>query len=237
MSANRPFVLVHGAWHGGWCWRDVAAALRAAGHLVFTPTLTGLGERAHLIAPEINLSTHIQDIAAVIEREELDNVILVGHSYAGWVIAGVAERLAGRLAHLIYLDASIPVSGKAFFEAMGGGETGDPRQHAENGYTLPPPPATWFGIDDADADKAAWVARHLTPHPLATLTERLDLPKGGGQGIEHSFILCTRPSGTDFSRDADRARAAGWRVTEIDSGHDAMVTAPDALASLLHELA
>src|SRR6185312_289139 len=107
------FVLVHGAWHGGWCWKRVSPLLRALGHEVFTPTLTGLGERQHLMSPEVGLDTHIKDVLGVLEYEDLHDVILVGHSYAGMVIAGVAEKAAERIAHLVYLDAFVPADGKS----------------------------------------------------------------------------------------------------------------------------
>src|SRR3954453_17747595 len=119
-EANQPksatFVLVHGAWHGGWCWQRVTPLLRAAGHEVFTPTLTGMGERSHLIHPLISLSTHIQDITAVLEYEDLHNVILIGHSYAGMVITGVAAIAETRLAHLVYLDAFLPENGMSLID-------------------------------------------------------------------------------------------------------------------------
>ena len=118
-AACKTFVLVHGAWHGGWCWAKLARLLRDAGHEVYTPTLTGLGERAHLARPEVDLETHIQDVVAVLEAEELRQVTLVGHSYGGMVISGVAARTSGRIGHLVYLDAFVPEAGKSLLDYVG----------------------------------------------------------------------------------------------------------------------
>src|SRR3954452_4236427 len=112
-SDQATFVLVHGAWHGGWCWKRLTPLLRAAGHEVVVPTLTGLGERSHLLTPEVGLDTHIRDITAVLKYEDLHNVVLIGHSYGGMVIAGVAEEVPERIAQLVYLDAFLPDNGKA----------------------------------------------------------------------------------------------------------------------------
>ena len=134
------YVLVHGAWHGGWCWAKVARLLRDAGHEVYTPTLTGLGERAHLARPDIDLDTHIQDVVAVLEAEELRQVTLVGHSYGGMVISGAAARTSGRIGHLVYLDAFVPEAGKCLLDYVG--ERAAAMREAAatqgEGWTLPP---------------------------------------------------------------------------------------------------
>ena len=135
------FVLVHGAWIGGWCWRPNAQALRKAGHEVFTPTLTGLGERSHLMNPSINLDTHIADIVNVIKHEELSDVVLVGHSYGGMVVTGVADALADKIRSLVYLDAFVPESGQALVDLA----PPEPKPQAASDYTLAPLPAAVFG--------------------------------------------------------------------------------------------
>ncbi len=143
------FVLVHGAWHGGWCWQRVARLLRAAGHDVYTPTLTGLGERAHLLSPAIGLDTHIKDILGVLFYEDLRDVVLVGHSYAGMVITGVAEQTAKRLRHLVYLDAFVPWEGQSLLDLMGETEALIVRERAArdgDGWCVPPLPLEAFGV-------------------------------------------------------------------------------------------
>ena len=168
------FVLVHGAWHGGWCWRDVAAVLRNAGHQVFTPTMTGLGERAHLLNAQVGLSTFIDDIAAVILSEELDNVVLVGHSFGGHVINGVADRMPQLLRQLIYLDGLVVQHGQSALSIM------PPAVQAERtrtmdaeGLRMTIPSPDQFGL--SDPAQLAWVMRQLTPHPLKGYTEPLQL--------------------------------------------------------------
>src|SRR5215217_4445865 len=155
------FVLVHGGWHGGWCWRKLLPHLVAAGHTAFTPTLTGLGERAHLLSPAIRLETHIQDVLGVMAFEDLRDVVLVGHSMAGTVITGVAGRAADRLGHLVYLDASVPRDGESDVDCVRPGERAWLEGRAAvDGWAIAPPVAEPFGITD-EAD-AAWVAGHLT---------------------------------------------------------------------------
>ncbi len=121
MPTHATFVLVHGAWHGGWCWVRVARLLREAGHLVFTPSLTGLGDRAHLARPEVDLTTHVHDIAGLLDMEEIEDAILVGHSYGGMVISGAAAQAPTRAAHLVYLDAFVPRAGQAVMDLLPSG--------------------------------------------------------------------------------------------------------------------
>ncbi len=212
----------------------VRQRLRAAGQTVYTPTLTGLGERRHLAEPGVDLSTHIQDIANVIEWEELNDVILVGHSYAGWVIAGVADRLKERLAHVVYLDAAIPVDGRAFNHGIPAEAQAAAEASAIDGFLLAPQSTEWLGIPPENEEMTAWVAKHLTPHPMATLSEPISLPNGGSEGLPNSFVLCTAgASAANFARHAEAARARGWPITELDTGHDAMVTAPDQVTEFL----
>lgn len=222
------FVLVHGAWHGGWCWKKVTPLLRAAGHEVLTPTLTGLGERAHLLNPQIDLSTHIQDIAAVLEYEDLRDVVLVGHSYAGMVIAGVAEKAGARLAHVVYLDAFLPENGK------GVKDYARLAPAREDGWRVPPigPPGA-FGVTDA-AD-VAWVAPRLGDHPLKTFTQPVQISTDRNRILAQTFVQCTKAP--FFTEAGERARRRGFRYRELFSaGHDAMITKPKELAKILLEV-
>jgi pimeloyl-ACP methyl ester carboxylesterase len=231
------FVLVHGGFHGGWCWQKVAPLLRAAGHEVSTPTLTGLGERAHLLGPAITLETHVQDVLGVLTHEELTGVILVGHSMAGTVITVVADRAPERQAHLVYLDASVPRDGENDLDC----QTEATRARWAAGPRLgdyaavPRAREQPFGVTDA-AD-ARWVNAHLVPHPLRAFTDRAQLRHPDAFAERRTFIACTGPDGTQpLSPVAERVRAeAGWRYRELATGHDAMVTAPRELADLLLE--
>ncbi len=228
------FVLVHGAFHGGWCWRKLTPWLRAAGHEVYTPTLTGMGERVHLASPAVTLSTHVQDIVNVLVYEDLAEVRLVGHSYAGFVIAGVAEQVAERLAHLVYLDARIPQDGEALrdgYDLATLAMVETQVRGAGEGWRVPVPDLGRhpFGIrDEADA---GWVMAKLVPHPFATLVEPLRLTQPAAERLPRTFIACTADQ---VHAHAERARSApGWRYQELPTGHDAMVTAPRELVDLL----
>jgi pimeloyl-ACP methyl ester carboxylesterase len=232
------FVLVHGAWHGGWCWQRVARLLRAAGHDVYTPTLTGLGERAHLLSPGIGLDTHIQDILGVLFYEDVHDVILVGHSYAGMVITGVAEESAERLGHLVYLDAYVPGDGQSLSDflspeilAMFNEQAGV----AENNNGVPPLPAT-FGI--TAEDDLAWVRARLGLHPQQTNLDPVRLSNPHAKALPHTYIYCANPSGPHFTPFANRLRTdPAWRYAEVSAGHDAMITEPEQLSRILLNLA
>lgn len=221
------FVLVHGAWHGAWCWKRVLPGLWAAGHRAFTVSLTGVGERAHLAGPGVGLSTHIEDVVAVIEAEELQHCILVGHSYAGMVITGAAQRLAARIGQLVYVDASVPLPGEAWSSAHA------PETQAQRRATitalghLPPSPPDVFGLQAEDAE---WVSRHLTPQPGGCYDEPLDFDGDRIAALPRSFIDCTDPALPTIDRARRRVREQpGWQVLEIPTGHDAMISAPQAL--------
>jgi len=234
-SPTRSFVLVHGAWHGGWCWRDVANGLRDAGHRVFTPTLTGLGERVHLVNPSVDLSTHVNDVLKVLEFEELQDVVLVGHSYAGHVIPLVAEGARSRIRQMIFLDAVLARDGKPFLPP----EVGEARRKvAIDGYLEPPPALSFFGVPE-DHPLAPWVKRRLTNHPLPTLLQTVQYRNGGPAGLPKTYIRCLRRR--DMSQpDPVEAQLKGqpeWTWRTIDTGHDAMVTMPKELMAMLLEIA
>jgi pimeloyl-ACP methyl ester carboxylesterase len=226
-------VLVHGAWHGAWCWRRTGALLREGGAEVHTPTLTGLGERAHLLAPEVGLQTHVRDVLGLLEAEELQDVTLVGHSYAGMLLADVAARAAGRIGRLVYLDALVPRASQSALElfsppvreavqasaARGGGwRVAAPLGAADLGVTEP-------------ADRA-WVDRRLTDQALPTFTE--PAAASPPAAIPKTYVVCTSPRRQTYVPFAEAARAdPGWDYVELEAGHDAMVSAPAALAAIL----
>jgi pimeloyl-ACP methyl ester carboxylesterase len=232
------FVLVHGAWHGGWCWRKVAPLLRAAGQAVLTPTLTGLGERAHLAGPAVDLALHARDLLAVLEYEDVRAAILVGHSYGGAVATLAADRAPERIAWLVYLDAPVPRDGDCLLDLLTPAQAADFRARAAatgDGWRVAPNPPAALGIDDP-AD-AAWAGARLVPQPLATFTQPLRLT-GAGDQVPRAYVFCAPPRpGSRLVEFAAAARAAGWRYHEIAAGHDAMIAAPAAVANCLLSLA
>lgn len=233
------FVLVHGAWHGGWCWRRVADRLQAAGHRVFCPTLTGLGERAHLLTREVGLDTHIADVIALLEAEELTDVVLVGHSYAGTVITGVADAAKTRLRKLVYVDAAIVEDGECWSSHAIPEVAAQRRRLARetsDGLSMPVPDAAVFGIPDA-ADRA-WVQRRLTPHPFKPFDQVMRWRNPIGNGLPRLYIDCVDPVYANLSAVKAKFRGQpGWPFVELKAGHDAMVSAPEALTRILLEAA
>jgi pimeloyl-ACP methyl ester carboxylesterase len=227
------YVLVHGAWHGGWCWAKVARLLRDAAQEVYTPTLTGLGERAHLARPEIDLETHIQDVVAMLEAEELRQVTLVGHSYGGMVISGVAARTSGRIAHLVYLDAIVAEAGKTLLDYMSPERAQAVRDGAQahgEGWKVPPFPPERFGV--TSQRDTEWLTKHLVPQPLRTFEQ--PLPVAGGDKLKRSYVYCSKPASGTFDQFAERLRDdRKWTFHEVKTGHDAMVTAPGEIAKIL----
>jgi pimeloyl-ACP methyl ester carboxylesterase len=233
----RTIVIVHGAWSGGWSWRRVKERLEGRGFRVFTPTLTGVGERAHLARPEVDLELHIQDVAAVLEYEGLGDVLLVGHSYGGMVVTGVADRSPERLAGLVYVDAFVPSDGQSALDLLppAVAEGMRARVAAEgDGWRLPPnPPA-----DDTAPEDLAWLAPRRGPQPFATFTQKLRL-EGTPPPPLRAYIYCERTGPVDsFGPFARRAQQEpGWRYFGIDASHAANVTAPAALTDLLAGIA
>jgi pimeloyl-ACP methyl ester carboxylesterase len=229
------FVLIHGAWHGGWCWDRVAPALRNAGHEVHAPTLTGLSERAHLLTPLVGLETHVEDVVRLIDVLGL-NVVLVGHSYAGQVVTAVADRRPQAVARRVYLDAFVGSDGEAARDLLPETVEHHWSQSAEEqgfGWLVPVRKLSVLGVtEQADLD---WLSPRLTPHPWKTYTDPLQLT-GAVDGVPAAFVECTSWMRV-FAGQADRARERGWPVHEIETGHEAMVTAPEELAGVLLELA
>jgi pimeloyl-ACP methyl ester carboxylesterase len=226
------FVLVHGAWHGGWCWQHVSRALRAAGHDVLTPTLTGLGERSHLLTPEVDLRTHVRDVTAVLEYEDLTDVVLVGHSYAGMVVPGVAAQQPDRLRRVVVLDGFLPERGEEALALLPPEAAAHYRELAVDpgeGWWVPPRPMDWFGVTDPVAEQ--WLSRRLVRHPLKTYTQ----PAAHGASdltVPAGYILCAGWA-TRFRPMAARATELGWPVTELAADHEVMATDPMALVGEL----
>jgi pimeloyl-ACP methyl ester carboxylesterase len=223
------FVLVHGAWHGSWCWKRVRAALQAQGHEVFTPTLTGVADRAHLLSPQVNLETHITDVMNLIRWEELSEVVLCGHSYGGCVISGVADRIPDRIGALVYLDAFLLEDGQSLHSTlpapMREAQHEGVRQTGE-GWKVPPISAEAFHVNARDLD---WVNRQCTVQPLATFEQPLKLTGEIGRIENVTFILAAGWSPSPFQANFDKARAKGWRTVSMDCGHDVMLDLPEEL--------
>lgn len=230
------FVLVHGAWHGGWCWDRVAPALRAAGHEVHAPTLTGLSERAHLLSPQVGLDTHAEDIVRLLDVLRLRDVVLVGHSYAGQVVTAVADRRPDAIARRIHLDAFVGDDGEAARDLLPdtvAHHWADSAATAGFGWLVPVRSLSVLGV--TEQDDVDWLTSRLTPHPWKTYTDPLRLT-GAADGVPAAFVECVSWMRV-FREQRERARRRGWPVRELETGHEAMVTAPKALAEVLLELA
>jgi len=239
-TGKPPILLVHGAWGGAWIWRRVLAPLRAAGHEVHAVTLTGDGERAHHRRPDIGMATHVADVVGLAEAEELDRFVLVGHSYGGAVITLAADRLLGRAAGrpgaLVYVDAMVPRPGESW------SSTHAPEIQAQRLATaalhdnaLPPPDATGFALEAADA---AWLARRHVPHPFGMYREPMHYDAERWARLPRWFIDCTEPAYPTIAAMRRRVREqAGWQVREMKTGHFPMVSQPQALVALILEAA
>jgi pimeloyl-ACP methyl ester carboxylesterase len=238
-ESPKTFVLVHGAWHGGWCWTRVTERLRGAGHRVFTPTLTGLGDRAHLLSPQVSLDTFIQDIVATLEMEELTHTILVGHSFAGAPITGAADRVPERIAHLVYLDAALPQNGENVFSRFSPqivAERQKLAQGSSSGLTLPAPPPSSFGVEARE--DVTWLERRLRPQPFRGYQDPLRLQHPFGNGRKITYIACVKPAYPPVKVLHEYARnQPGWQYLELATGHDAMVLVPAALSDMLLQVA
>lgn len=237
-SSKHPvYVLVHGAWHGGWCWQRVSSELRAHGGIVYTPTLSGLGEHKHTLSNAINLDTHISDIVNLIEMEDLHDVILVGHSYAGTVIAGVADRIPERLSKLVFLDAMLVENGQSAFGVQSKEQQDFNTKEAakDGGLTVPVWSAEIFGVTKPEDIK--WVNARLTGHPFRTFTQKLSLQHPFGNHLPLIYIGCAAPMLKPIVPFAEKAKnSKDWKYYEIATGHDAMITEPEKTAAMLESV-
>ena len=237
------FVLVHGSFLGGWCWRDVKKLLMQRGHTIYTPTLTGLGERRHLRSPEIGLQTHINDVINLIAWEELTDLVLVGHSYGGTVITGVCDALKDRIRHVVYLDSNVPRNGETNYPGITRQAIEQAYGDLAEGYLIPPPPLSDFGLtpDNVSPEIYAWYERRLTAHPSQTYLEPLRLENRGSEGLPRTYIFCNRdrqkPYPPALQTLLNRVQGPSWSYKEIDSGHNAMTLAPQDLVALLLQAA
>lgn len=232
----KPIVLVHGAWGGAWIWKRVLAPLRAAGAEVHAATLTGDGDRAHLRTPSIGLAEHVQDVLALIEAEELRDVLLVGHSYAGIVITAAAARLQrsapGVLGGLVYVDAQLPLPGECWSSLHDAATQAQREALArEHGGALPPPDPALFGLAGEDRD---WLLRRSVPHPFGAYHDVVDYDDALLATLPRSYVACTAPAFATVLPHHRRVRTLpGWRVVEMATGHCPMVSAPQRLAEVL----
>jgi pimeloyl-ACP methyl ester carboxylesterase len=243
----KTFVLVHPAWHGGWCWKKVVPFLREKGQVVATPTLTGLGERSHLASPEVGLETHVIDVVNVLKEEDLRDVVLVGHSSSGAVITGVADRAPERLAQVIYLDAFVPDDGEAVLDLV----TPDRRRALEQlvksegqGWLLPRfAPAPWetivremWGV--TDTEDVRWMLERLRPTPVGHFRDPVRRTNPAAEKLPRTYVRCRQFPNPRFDNHAEMARrTAGWRYRELAASHHPAITTPDRVAGLLLELA
>jgi pimeloyl-ACP methyl ester carboxylesterase len=235
-AAPRTFVLVHGSWHGGWCWSRVAQILRKHGHEVYAPTLTGLGERSHLMSGLITLDTHITDVVNVIKWENLENVTLVGHSYAGFAISGVAERALPAISSIVFLDAFLPENGQRVVD-MAPPELAATSLAAvaRNEVSRPVPPAKAFGVNEKDQP---WVDSKTTPQPTLVSVQPLALTGAREKIGRKTYIRATSYPNKKF--DEHLAKLKGdqtWRTFGVPCGHDVMVDMPERLVEILMEVA
>ena len=237
------FVLVHGAWHGAWCWQPVVALLAAQGHRVHAVTLTGVGERAHLMSPLITLETHISDVAGLLEAEELHGVVLAVHSYAGMIGTALADRMPQRLKHLVYVDAVVPQPGESW-SSTHASTTREARiaaMQASPDHAFPPPDPSVYGLQ---GEAHAWVQRRQLPHPGHTYQAALQFDPVRVAAVPRTFVDCTDPPLATIDAIRRRVRDPGFwggawqggggaRVLELPTGHDPMVSAPAELARIL----
>jgi pimeloyl-ACP methyl ester carboxylesterase len=234
--AQKVFVLVHGTWHGGWCWRRVADALESKGHKVYAPSLTGLAERSHLLTKDVNLTTHVNDVANLVKWEDLIDVVLVGHSSAGFAITQAVEQIGPSVASIVYLDAFVPQPGdnlislsnpaprKAFEDAVARGD-----------LTAKPVPAAAFKVNEKDQP---WVDAKCTPHPLAAVVEKVTAAGAREKIARKTYIRASGFESPVFDQTLARMKASpGWKTYEVASGHDVMIDMPERLVEILLEVA
>jgi pimeloyl-ACP methyl ester carboxylesterase len=228
------FVLVHGAWHGAWCWRRVDRLLRRAGHDVFAPTLTGLCERSHLLTPAVDLDTHVLDIVNDLKWQELKDVVLVGHSYGGMVISGVAEKMEKAIVSFVMLDAFMPENGQSVIDIWPAPmREGLLAAECGGATTVPPRAAEAFKVNEKDR---AWVDAQCTPQPIKCFTQKLTLTGARERIAKKSYIRAAGVAIPYFDAGLASARQNGWRTYEVPCGHDVMLDMPERLTEILQEV-
>jgi pimeloyl-ACP methyl ester carboxylesterase len=235
MNSKTTFLVCHGAWSAGWAWKKMHPLMQAAGHRLVTPTYTGLGERAHLANPSIDLETHIQDILNVIQYEDLRDLVLVGHSYGGMVATGVADRARDRIAQLIYIDAFVPRDGQSLLNLnVPARQRMREMATSGDGWRVPPNPTP----PDTPPDDLAWLTERRVDMPIKCFEMGLKLHNGEPM-LPRSYIYALRATPADtFGPFAARAKSEpGWRFFEIDASHSPNVTAPEVLTALLTKIA
>jgi pimeloyl-ACP methyl ester carboxylesterase len=227
------YVLVHGAWHGGWCWRAVRALLQRAGHDVYSPSLTGLGERKHLARFDIDLDTHIGDIVSILEMEDLRDVVLVGHSYGGMVVTGVADRAPDRIGRLVYLDAFVPENGKCALDYVVPERAARMREEGETLGSITPPPLSLWGL--TQPEHIDFVKPREVRHPYRTMAQKIVLKNEAAlKRVPKTFVYCSAPATGSFDRFAAKYRNdPAWKFFELATGHDAMILMPERVAEIL----
>src|SRR5438094_3180694 len=237
-SAARPrtFVLVHGASQGGWCWRRVSDRLERLGHKVFTPTLTGLGERSHLMSRDVDLEMHITDIVNVVKWESLENIVLVGHSYGGWVISGVAEQMLPAISSIVFLDAFMPENGQKGLDLNSERSKAEIARALKNGdISRPAPPATTWNVNEKDR---AWVDAKQTAQPIGVSLKPIKLTGARDRVAKKTYIRAMNFENPNFDRFYAKTKAdRSWRTYEVACGHDVMIDMPDRLTEILLEVA
>jgi pimeloyl-ACP methyl ester carboxylesterase len=247
MAKKGTFVLVHPAWFGGWCWKKITPLLRADGYDLYTPTLTGLGERAHLARPEIGLGTHIEDVVNLLKYEDLSDVVLVGNSSGGMVITGVADLLPEAISHIVYLDAFVPQDGQALLDIVPSDRRPPMEALVQNegqGWLLPrfaPPPwekfapEAWRITDEADL---RWVLPRLRPTPFGHFKEPVHRKNTAAEKLPRTYIRCVQWPNAVFDRYAQEAqKMAGWHYRQLTTSHLPFITHPRELAEVLIEVA
>jgi pimeloyl-ACP methyl ester carboxylesterase len=225
------FVLVHGAWHGGWCWRFVRPLLK--GHDVFAPSLTGLGERRHLARPDIDLDLHIADVVSILEVEDLRDVILVGHSYGGMVVTGAADRAPDRIRRIVYLDAFFPENGKCALDYVVPERAARMREEGERVGSITPPPVSLWGL--SKPEHIDFVKPREVRHPYRTMSQKIILKNEAALArLGKTFIYCSSPATGSFDQFAAKYRNdPKWQFHELKTGHDAMILMPERVAEIL----
>jgi pimeloyl-ACP methyl ester carboxylesterase len=235
-TGQKTFVLVHGTWHGGWCWRRVADMLEKKGHKVYAPSLTGMAERSHLLTKDVNLTTHVNDVVNLIKWEDLQDIVLVGHSSAGFVITQAAEQIGPAVASIVYLDAFVPQAGDNLISLANPG----PRKALEDAVArgdlvAKPVPAAAFNVNEKDR---AWVDAKCTPHPLAAVVEKVTAAEARERIARKTYIRAMGFMSPVFDQTLAKMKTTpGWKTYDVPSGHDVMVDMPERLAEILLEVA